>query len=82
MPVDGLVSTRQGVFGLIILVLVRGVPSLTAVRQGAVKRRKRPRTRFSPRVGKTMNGAIVRKTSLPTFPLSKKFQVLGLERGK
>ena len=35
MSVDGLVLTRQGVFGLIILVLVCGVPFLSAVRQGA-----------------------------------------------
>ena len=32
MSVDGLVMTRQGVFGLIILVLLREVSSLTAVR--------------------------------------------------
>ena len=35
MSVDGLGLTRQGVFGLIMLALVCGVSSLTAVRQRA-----------------------------------------------
>ena len=35
MSLDCLVMTRQGVFGLIILVLVCGVPCLTTFRQGA-----------------------------------------------
>ena len=38
--VDGLVLTRQGVFGRIILVLVRGSSSLTAVRQGQERRQQ------------------------------------------